>query len=125
MAFKDAEGSNDGTAGLVFACGKCGNSFAMLINPMEAQLVRSLGVHVGGRKEAAKPMEIIKDTLLTGEARQEAAVLWDTEAEERLQKVPAFVRPMVQTSIEKFAADHGYSRITNDVMDKAKKKSGM
>ncbi len=125
MAFKDAEDGGDSTAGLIFACGKCGNSFAMLINQMEAQLVRSLGVHVGGRKEAAKPMEVIKDTLLTGDTQKPASILWDKEAEERLQKVPVFVRPMVRKGIENYAVNNGHSKITTEVMNYAKKQSGM
>lgn len=126
MKFKDAEGdSTDGSSGLVFVCNKCGNSFAMLINQMEAQLVKSLGVQVGGRKEPAQPMEMIKEALVTGEAQKPGSVSWDGDAEERLKKVPMFVRPMVRKGIERYAADNGLSRITTDVMDKAKQKSGM
>jgi hypothetical protein len=125
MSLKDSESGGDGTAGLVFVCQKCGASFAMLINPMEAQLVKSLGVQVGGRKEPAKPMEMIKDSLLAGDSSVAGTIAWDKEAEERLKNVPAFVRPMVRGGIEKFASGKGITRITTSVMDEAKKLSGM
>jgi hypothetical protein len=125
MEFKDAEGDSDGSAGLVFACKKCGASFAMLINQMEAQLVKSLGVQVGGRKEPAKPMEMINDSLVTGEPRKPGVISWEKDAEDRLKNVPMFVRPMVRKRIEQMAADRGLSSITAALMDEAKKNSGM
>ncbi|MBI3793972.1 MAG: PCP reductase family protein [Nitrospinae bacterium] len=68
---------------------------------------------------------MIKEALVTGEAQKPGSVSWDGDAEERLKKVPMFVRPMVRKGIERYAADNGLSRITTDVMDKAKQKSGM
>jgi hypothetical protein len=125
MTFKDAEGDADGSAGLVFVCKKCGNSFAMLINQMEAQLVKSLGVQVGGRKEPAQPMEVLKDSLMTGEEKKPGVITWEAEAEARLKNVPVFVRPMVRKRIENMAAEKGLSSVTTSVMDEAKKNSGM
>ncbi len=125
MEFKDAEGDSDGSAGLVFVCKKCGNSFAMLINQMEAQLVKSLGVQVGGRKAPARPMEVIKDALRTGETPKPGAITWEPAAEERLKNIPGFVRPMVRKRIEGLAAERGLSSVTTDLMDEAKKNSGM
>jgi hypothetical protein len=71
------------------------------------------------------PMEVIKDALLTGEPQKSAGIAWDKDAEERIKKVPMFVRPMVRKGIEKFAADNGHTTITTAVMDQAKQKSGM
>lgn len=125
MAFKDAEGDSDGSAGLVFVCKKCGNSFAMLINQMEAQLVKSLGVQVGGRKEPQSPMETIKASLVTGDGGKPGEIVWEKDAEERLKNAPLFVRPMARKGIERYAAEKGITTITTAVMDEARKLHGM
>jgi hypothetical protein len=44
MAFAERRLPGDGTMAAVFACGACGREMAMLTNPMETQLVSSLGV---------------------------------------------------------------------------------
>jgi len=63
----------DGSLDVVFACAGCGNRVAMLTNPMEAQLVRSLDVRIGGRTSPGEPMEFIRSMLAPGrEAGREA-----------------------------------------------------
>jgi hypothetical protein len=52
-------------------------------------------------------------------------VVWSPEAEQRLQRVPEFIRPMARQGIERFAADRGYQRITEDVMDEARGALGL
>lgn len=65
MALKGAEGPNAGSMSVLFECRSCGRQIAMLTNPMETQMVRSLGVKVGGRTEAAPPMETIRTSMKT------------------------------------------------------------
>lgn len=48
---------------------------------------------------------------------------WTPEAKERLDKLPSFVKPMVQSSIETFARKNGFTTITLQVMDDAKNDS--
>jgi hypothetical protein len=48
---------------------------------------------------------------------------WTADAKERLERVPSFVRPMVQSSVEAYARKHGYSTITLQVMDDSKNDS--
>ncbi|WP_447975328.1 PCP reductase family protein [Nitrospira sp. Kam-Ns4a] len=48
---------------------------------------------------------------------------WTPDARERLERLPSFVRPMVQTSVEAYARKHGYSTITLQVMDDSKHES--
>ncbi len=50
---------------------------------------------------------------------------WSPEAEQRLQRVPEFIRPMARQGIERFAAERGYLRITEEVMDEARDALGM
>ncbi len=53
------------------------------------------------------------------------APLWTDEAEERLKRVPSFVRNMVRMSIERYATQNNVREITPDLMEEVKQKSGM
>ena len=57
MDFAERQLPGDGTLVAVFKCPGCGREMAMLTNPMETQLVSSLGVKIGGREVPAQPME--------------------------------------------------------------------
>jgi hypothetical protein len=54
-------------------------------------------------------------------ARTEAdPVEWTAEAFERLRLVPLIARPLARNTVERFAKDHGFWRITTRVMDENK-----
>ena len=48
---------------------------------------------------------------------------WSTDAKEKLDRLPSFVKPMVQGSVEAFARKQGYQTITLQVMDDSKSES--
>jgi hypothetical protein len=48
---------------------------------------------------------------------------WSPDAKERLEKLPAFVQPMVRSSVEAYARKHNYPTITLQVMDDSKNDS--
>ena len=48
---------------------------------------------------------------------------WSPDAKERIEKLPAFVQPMVRSSVEAYARKHGYTTITLQVMDDSKNDS--
>ncbi len=50
-------------------------------------------------------------------------ISWSAEAEERLSKIPTFMRPMVQMGIEAYAKKNGVSMITAEVMDASRNDS--
>ena len=52
-----------------------------------------------------------------------APFTWTADAKERLERLPSFVRPMVQSSVEAYARKHGYASITLQVMDDSKNDS--
>ena len=56
-----------------------------------------------------------------GEGTTEFA--WSADAKEKLDRLPSFVKPMVQSSVEAFARKQGYQRITLQVMDDSKSES--
>ena len=63
MKLQRAEGPNEGSMSVIFECPACGWSAAMLTNKMETQMVRSLGVKIGGRTVPAEPMEMVRNSL--------------------------------------------------------------
>jgi hypothetical protein len=52
-------------------------------------------------------------------------VRWTAAAEARLEKVPAFVRPMAQAGIERFARDRGVLEVDEQMLDEAREFFGM
>lgn len=48
---------------------------------------------------------------------------WSPDAKEKLEKLPAFVQPMVRSSVEAYARKHNYTTITLQVMDDSKNDS--
>jgi len=128
----------------------------MLTNQFETQMVKSLGVKVGGRTEPAQPFEHLRASMAQapdiGGADRDAAepeaaaggpgcpfaamlaapdaaaptrVLWSPDAAARLDRIPAFIRPMAKTAIERYAEGKGHPTITEAVMDEARAALGM
>lgn len=125
MHLKGTEGSGESSVAISFICQRCGSSVAMLTNPMETQLVRSLGVHVGGRDVPYKPMEVIKDSLAAKEDVSKDTLIWDKDAENRLNNIPPFARDMAKRGIERYAREKGYNEVTTKVMDEVRTAYGM
>jgi hypothetical protein len=63
MGLVKTEGPDEGSLTVTFGCPRCGRRLAMLTNPFETQLIRSLGVKVGGRTEPAAPFEHLRTSL--------------------------------------------------------------
>jgi hypothetical protein len=133
MSFEDRQQPGDGTFAASFACPKCGRRVAMLANPMETQLVSSLGVEIGGRTLDEQPLEFTRGALA---GRDDAFVeeephpraprpLWSRESEERLARVPSFVRGMVKKIYSDYARDRAIPEITPAVMDRAREELGL
>ncbi|HYK83018.1 MAG TPA: PCP reductase family protein [Gemmatimonadales bacterium] len=134
MAFEERRLPGDGTLAAAFRCPACGRSVAMLTNPMETQLVASLGVKIGGTTLAPQPLETVRGMVTTGrdDAFEEPAAraaaagpVWSAAAEMRLARVPAFVRGMVKRIYAEYAKDHGIAEITPTVMDTARSELGL
>lgn len=63
MNLAETRGPDNGSMTVVFGCPACGREVAMLTNAMETQMVRSLGVKIGGRTVPAEPMEMLRSSL--------------------------------------------------------------
>jgi hypothetical protein len=134
MEFAERQLPGDGTMAAVFTCGGCGREMALLTNPMETQLVSSLGVKVGGREVPEQPMELVRSTLAGGRGDafdhaeagpSPARVVWDEPARARLENVPSFVRGMVKRIYTDYARERGIETITPEIMDRARSDLGL
>jgi hypothetical protein len=137
MAFGERELPGDGTLAATFKCPTCGRVVALLTNPMETQLVSSLGVVIGGKTVPAQPLETVRTMVATGrdDAFEEGtgdggrgtgtAPLWSGDAQERLARVPNFVRGMVKKIYADYAKERGIGEITPAVMDTARAELGL
>jgi len=63
MKLHSTEGPDEGSLAVTFRCPECGFRVAMLTNPFETQMVRSLGVKVGGGAVAAAPFEHVRTMM--------------------------------------------------------------
>ncbi len=63
MTFQKVEKPAEGSLGVFFVCGSCEARFSMVTNPGETQMVNALGVQLGGRAEAAAPLELTRGGL--------------------------------------------------------------
>src|SRR5437764_12517800 len=66
MQFEERQLPGDGTLAAAFKCPACGRVVALLTNPMETQLVASLGVKIGGRTIDEKPLETVRSNGASG-----------------------------------------------------------
>jgi DNA-directed RNA polymerase subunit RPC12/RpoP len=134
LTFTERQQPGDGTFAAAFVCPRCGRRIALLANPMETQLVGSLGVRIGGSELDAEPMELTRAIAVTRDDAFETAPAppstpghprWSADAQTRLGQVPRFVRGMVKKIYGDFAAEHGIAEITPDVMDRARTELGL
>ena len=137
---------DQGSLSVIYSCSSCGQQTAMLTNRGETQLVTSLGVKIGpegeqstakcpfsgmiqqGESDGAESVDVggTVSESLPAEATQSPSggPRWTAEANQRLEGVPEFVRPMAKMGIEQYASQHGYSEITPAVLDAAKAQFG-
>jgi DNA-directed RNA polymerase subunit RPC12/RpoP len=134
LTFTERQQPGDGTFAAAFACPSCGRRIALLANPMETQLVGSLGVRIGGSELDPEPMELTRASAIVRDGafqEVEAALAspahpyWSSEARTRLDQVPRFVRGMVKKIYGDYAAEHGLAEITPAVMDRARSDLGL
>lgn len=133
MHFTERREPGDGTFAAAFSCPECGHRIALLANPMETQLVGSLGVEIGGRTLEQQPLEFVRRNVVgkddafedNGGRKAQRWPTWSDEAEDRLARVPGFVRGMVKRIYGEYAHDRGIGVITPEVMDRARVDLGL
>jgi len=115
-----------GSLSVVYECPECAHRIAMLTNPLETQMVTSLGVEIGpsGEKTESKcPFSGMIQGMPAPSADGELP--WTARALERLANVPEFVRPMARAGIERYAREQGLREVDEQVLEQAKSFFGM
>jgi DNA-directed RNA polymerase subunit RPC12/RpoP len=154
MKLHETAGPDEGSLTVTFRCPECGFRVAMLTNPFETQMVKSLGVKVGGSSEPAQPFQHITSSMAGARAdafegdvstateptgrgcpfgamlndqagETPVAVTWSPDAAARVERIPSFIRPMAKKAIERYAEAQGHATITEAVMDEARGALGM
>jgi len=126
MKMIESPSPDRGSLSIVYGCPKCDHRMAMLTNPYETQVVTSMGVKIGPEEAAAPgcPFSEMVQEMKQDEATA-GTVPWTAAAAQRLERIPAFVRPMARTGIEKYAKDKGYGEVNEEVVEQAKDFFGM
>ena len=129
-----------GALAIVYECPECAHRVAMLTNPLETQVVTSLGVQIGpGQGDIAKcPFSGMVQEMTGGAAGAGAALVGvrrrratsrrscgRAPRSSACRRIPDFVRPMARTGIEKYAQEKGLAEIDEAVLDHAKDFFGM
>ena len=152
MKLLGAQGPDEGSLTVTFRCPECGFRVAMLTNPFETQMVRSLGVKIGAPPaQTPVPFEHLRASLADPRAdvfeggpapesgpgcpfaamvnetaaAPESGLPWTPEAAARIERIPSFIRPMARKAVERLAESKGYPAITEAVMDEARGAFGM
>ena len=133
MKLVDMAPPDRGALSIVYECPECAHRVAMLTNPLETQVVSSLGVQIGpGEGDIAKcPFSGMVQSMSGGAAAGTpsgagaSTLAWTDGALARLQKIPDFVRPMARAGIEKYAQERGLTAIDESVLETAKDFFGM
>ena len=125
-----------GSLSVVYSCPECGYEMAMLTNAYETQVVQSLGVRIGPEVAAGASNTTTGScpfpAMIPGNEQQQPnqagepiPVRWTAAAEARLANIPAFVRPMARTGIERFARERGALEVDEKILDAARDFFGM
>lgn len=65
------------------------------------------------------------NVLVVNETLADQPIAWSADAEERLERIPAFMKPMVKKAIETYARSHGLTQVTGEVVTAAKTGHGV
>ena len=113
--------------------GKCGEcAFRLLCGGCRARAYAATKDHlaedpwcayVPGGGEVIKPPSFDGDSKVLPDMTLKP--VWTGEAEDRLKRVPSFVRAMVRSAVERYAIENNFRTITPALMEKLKQKAGM
>lgn len=120
MKLMKADNSKGDTVNIIFGCSKCGNQIAMIANSQETQMVKTLGLNIGGG--AVSDKAVIEEGN-AGDKNDE--IPWRKEAEDRFKRIPSFAQPMAKMSIMDYAKEKGAKEITLQIMDEVRERVGM
>jgi len=87
-----------------------------------ANALRLAGGNVLIVSERAEDRATVPEAQATS---REGSLTWTPEASARLERIPAFVRPMARRVVERYARENGQTTITPTVVDEARHRFGL
>lgn len=64
MKIRKTQGPDEGSLTVIFGCPICQRDIAMLTNPWETQMLKSMDVKVGGKMTPTEPMSMLRQALI-------------------------------------------------------------
>lgn len=148
MKLQSVDATGGGALSVLYQCPTCSQQTAMLTNPLETEMVQSLGVKIGpaaaggemaAGARAAQAAEAGEASASGGRCPFSGVVremedaaratpvgpVWTETALARLENIPDFVRPMARQGIEHYARSNGYAEIDEQVLEEARTRFGM
>jgi hypothetical protein len=129
MELDGLEDRGEGVLAVAYACRGCGQRVAMVTNPGETQVVRSLGVQIGHEWIEPEPMSTVQGNLAGARplvrGNGDGGPRWSEAAERRLAAAPVFVQAMVRRLYTDWAREQGIDEITPEIMNRAREQLGM
>ncbi len=130
MRFHSSEGPTEGSVSVTFACPGCDYRVALLTNPVETQLVRALGVKIGGRVVPPEPLEVLGTAM---RHQREGAldvsgaegIVWSEAAAARLGRLPPLAQPMARAALARYARERRLATVTPELMDEYRARMGL
>ena len=105
-------------------CGRC--EYKEVCGGCRARAYADTGDYLGPDDSCAydpvgdKPLVTSRAGKSYGQKAEESNVEWTSEAYEKMEKIPSFVRGVVVERLEKYAKDKGYEVIDMEVMKKVR-----
>ncbi|MBI3605237.1 MAG: PCP reductase family protein [Nitrospirae bacterium] len=69
-----------------------------------------------------KGYQVITPKVIEESKNDQDGIEWTPGASQKLENIPAFVRPLAKKEIERMAAEKGLTKISEEVIDEAKVK---
>ena len=104
-----AGSGEEGDSLMAFGCPACGHALALAVTPLEAALVRTLGMTVPGLHPPPSPTQA---TSSPSTIPSPDRLLWSEEAARALMGVPADQQAIVKRTVESAAKARGAPRVT-------------
>src|SRR5690349_4356843 len=113
---RSALGGRCGECEMNAHCGGCrARAFGMTGDLMAED---PLCTHTPGTFAASPLLTIQRRAAVEYGNRATSTIAWDTDASERMRKIPAFVRGMVVRAVEESCRKNGISRVTGEELEK-------
>ncbi|MFQ5579792.1 MAG: PCP reductase family protein [Nitrospiria bacterium] len=91
---------------------------------LKAETAKAENAEAGGCPFSSMVSQMQGGATATPSDEKQTEITWAPEALDRLEKVPSFMRPMIQMGVDSYARKNSISTVTPEVMDASKNDPG-